>query len=287
MKKIIFFASCLVFSAQICAGQALSSMLLPSDPAASPCSGGAFSAESYMAAASFSGSSCALSFQDWGGGHKSLDAGAVLGLNKLSFGLILRDYTSSSYNLWSSDGYITGQFSPLEMYGQAGLAYRISEHLAAGLSLGYVRSKLAPEVHAGAFFGGASIMYSLKKADFALRLSNFGGALKYSSSASVSPLSTQLSFGVNYRPSEYLYLNTELSVLCNGQMSVSAGFDLLPQEAFHLFARANYGFLGESVMPDYLAAGAGLRLFGLGLDAQAVLNPVFGLLPGLSLSYRF
>lgn len=206
-------------------------------------------------------------------------------------------------NISDSYGNIAGSVKPYEMSADAGFSMVLVDGLSCGLNLRYVRSDLLPgikdilggfdDVKAGSAFGvDVGLAYRKNSFSAGVAATNLGSKLDYG--ASVAQLPADVKAGAAYRLGPEESHSFTLSVqgdflIRTGGFMAGAGAEYSFKDM--IFARAGFHYGdAEKTIPSYASVGAGVRFYGINVDAAyllAVGNSPLGNSLSMSLGWSF
>lgn len=172
------------------------------------------------------------------------------------------------YESFNGYGESEGMFSPSDMQVNFGVGWRFLPYLSAGANVKYVRSSLA-EGHA--YGAGASDLFLMSEvSDFrvALGVSSLGSKVTSASGDKFGlPASVTLGagYGHTFAQKHGVEILAEADWYFSGALSANAGAEYTFNDLVSV--RAGYRYGGKSVIPSYASVGAGVKFFGVHLDA--------------------
>jgi hypothetical protein len=230
------------------------------------------------------------------GDGKALSYGGGASLRLGSFG-VSAGYIGTAYPkipFFSEGGGASGSFAPSEMTVGLGLSYAIGDFLSFGALARYASSALDSKTTLTSFSADVMAMYRHDALTVSAGVASLGP--KVASVANRSyPLPSSVRVGAAYKLGLGDFAVDFLAdgdyYWANGTFGVAAGV----QGGFRDMAFLRVGYRYSSVREDFSAApvpsgfsaGAGVRLFGIGLDLAYILNSGTGGALVAGLSYRF
>lgn len=196
------------------------------------------------------------------------------------------------YDIVEDNGFANGQFTPVEMAVELGVAYKIIEGLSAGVNVRYISSKLAGNNNSGtAVSADVSVSYRLKGLRFALAATNIGTKIDYGYSSYQLPAMAKVGVGYSYaiNPKNTISAHLEGDYLLY-KSSFMAGLGAEYNYNDMISARVGYHYGNEKAIPSFASAGIGVKIIGITLNAAYVLgfsnSPINGSC-FVSLGYEF
>lgn len=201
-------------------------------------------------------------------------------IGNLAVGLNAKYYNHLPYNITSEQGYISGEFQPIELAAEVGVAYKILGGLSVGGNLRYIISNLGPEHKGNSFCGDISATYKLGHLSVAAAGVNIGSKIDYSSSAvKLDPknLPAMGKLGVGY--TLHLPKKQKLNFALEGdyliyQSAFMAGAGVEYDFKDMVSIRGGYHYGDNSAIPSYVSAGVGFKLKGVRIDASYQTNGI-------------
>lgn len=176
------------------------------------------------------------------------------------------------YETINQNGSSTGEYSPAQMILSAGVEYRFSDFLNAGISMKYINESLAPQARYSAvasdiyaigefeLSSNSSIIAGLKLANMGTKVRSMSG-MKYALPSSIKTCAGYTSeFGSKVR----MQVVSELDYYFHGATAAAAGASCIYNDRVAI--RAGYRFGEKTVVPSYASAGLGIELFGAQLN---------------------
>ena len=159
-------------------------------------------------------------------------------------------------------------FSPSDMQVNFGVGWRFLPYLSAGANVKYVRSSLA-EGHAyGAVASDLFLMSEVSDFRVALGVSSLGSKVTSASGDKFGlPASVTLGagYGHTFAQKHGVEILAEADWYFSGALSANAGAEYTFNDLVSV--RAGYRYGGKSIIPSYASVGAGVKFFGVHLDA--------------------
>ena len=186
---------------------------------------------------------------------------------KLSLSLGVTYGANTSYDIIDASGNVAGTFSPSDLQMNAGVAMKVLPFLSVGATLGYANSTLAKGSSYGAFNADVFAMAKFDGIKASAGVKNVGTKVKSASGTSFS-LPMAVAAGVGYTADfgekNRVDVNVDAEYYFDGGIAVAGG-------ASYTFAklatvRAGYRHGGNTVLPSYVSAGAGVSLKGVHVD---------------------
>lgn len=196
-------------------------------------------------------------------------AGAAAGrFGRFSAGLNASYTSGTAYEIVSTGGTVTGDFTPSDMNLTIGGAFGIGTDFSVGLNIKYLSSKLSDKVSTSAFGAGIFAAYSGSSFAASLGVQDLGAAVKGSSGTSYSLPGSVLA-SATYCPVKATDCRLDIDAsglyYFNGGISVAAGTEFSFRDM--LFARAGYRFASDKApLAGFAACGLGVKFFGVSLD---------------------
>ncbi len=192
----------------------------------------------------------------------------------LGIGLAGRYFTHQPYNISSSQGALTGSYTPKEYAVDMGAAYRITEGLSLGVNARFIQSTITESYQDNAFAADIALMYQINNFSFAAAISNLGNKMNFGYDD--YPLPTLCKAGAAYNLCISDIHRVSFSVEGDYFLTVDKGFmgGIGLEYSFKdiAFIRAGY-HLGDAlkVIPSYASVGLGFKFFGISLNAAYLL----------------
>lgn len=176
------------------------------------------------------------------------------------------------YEMFNQNGRSDGFYRPGQMMVAAGAEYRHADFLKAGLKLKYLNESLAPDAEHGAFASDihitGNIAFSSRSSVIVdLGIDNLGSKVRSAAGQSF-PLPTSLPFCAGYYgvfgKGSALEVLAEVNWFLCGSLAAAAGASYIYNDLISV--RCGYHYGGQSVVPSFASAGAGLNIHGIRLD---------------------
>lgn len=193
--------------------------------------------------------------------------GTTILKEKLSLSLGATYGANTSYDIIDASGNVAGTFSPSDLQINAGVAMKVLPFLSVGATLGYANSTLAKGSSYGAFNADVFAMAKFGGLKASAGVKSLGNKVKSASGAAFSlPMAVGVGVGYTAESGEKnrIDVNVDADYYIDGGIAVAGG-------ASYTFAklatvRAGYRHGGNTVLPSYVSAGAGVSLKGVHVD---------------------
>ncbi len=192
----------------------------------------------------------------------------------LGIGLAGRYFTHQPYNISSSQGALTGSYTPKEYAVDMGAAYRITEGLSLGVNARFIQSTIAESYQDNAFAADIALMYQIKNFSLAAAVTNLGNKMNFGYDDYPLPSLIKAGAAYNLRIAEMhrVSFSVEGDYHLTGDKGIMGGIGV--EYAFKniAFVRAGY-HLGDElkVIPSYASVGLGIQFLGISLNAAYLL----------------
>ena len=194
-----------------------------------------------------------------------------------------------AYDITDGGGAVSGRFSPTDMQAGIGLSYRFLKFLSVGANISYATSSLSSDISYGAVAADVFVMARLAGLRVTAGVSDLGSKVTSASGARFAlPTSVALGagYGMTFAQKHGIDLMLDADYFLDGGFAASAGVEYAMNGM--VFARAGYRYGGESPLPSYASAGAGVRLLGIRLDIAYIFgSEVMGNTLAVGLGYSF
>lgn len=295
MRKIITLLS-LLFVLLPASAQSLGFLLLSGDAATAGMAGAGVAMEGTAYAPDINMASAALSqgkmdaaagYTRWSpsyGKNTILSASGYFKVSKkIAIGADWKHFGISSYDITSSEGRVTGSYSPKEFALGLGFSYEIVNGLAAGVHLKFASSSMAEKASGSAFGADISLQYRNGGLCAGLAADNLGTKVKYGENAYSMPL--RIRAGASYTI-------VGVTAAAEAQLVGSAFMAALGAQYNWnntVFVRAGYHLGPETApIPSYLSLGVGFKIAGIHADVcYMTASQTLGNTLGVSLGYAF
>ena len=267
--------------------EALPHVRIVQDPQAAAMGGAGIVSTASMAYASYTNAAAipyseksldvAVAYQNWQPSAASTDfisiAGAYNIRDKVGITVGFSYGANPEYETFNAYGESSGMFSPSDMQANVGIGWRFLPFLSAGVNVKYVRSAVAEGHSFGAVASDIFLMSKLEDFKVALGVSSLGSKVTSASGAKYS-LPTSVSLGAGYGhvfgEKHGLEILADADWYFSNAVSVEAGAAYTFNDLVSV--RAGYHYGGESVIPSYASAGAGVKFFGVRIDAAYIIG---------------
>lgn len=281
MRKSLLILLCAALSFQLF-GQSLPSLLVPTDAgvlgqANTSLAGkaGAFAADVNLSKAVFSPEtlSAGVSYGLWApktANDKVLGVGAFYKLEKLAFGLSVKNFTMQPYTPTSANGSVSqteDPYTPKEFSIGLGAAFLLGDAFSLGVTARLASSALGNDAKGVAVGLDLSASYVKNAFSASLALCNLGPSVKYGENSYAQPMLVKA--GASYEFLQGLRAQAQADVLFSGGFMGGIGAEYGWRDL--LFARAGFHFgSGRQATATYASAGLGVHVVGICLDAAYV-----------------
>ena len=295
MRKIITVLS-LLFVLVPASAQSLGFLLLNGDAAVSGMAGAGIAMEGTAYAPDVNMASAALSegrfdaaagYASWApayGKNSILSASGYFKISRtFAIGADWKHFGIPSYDITSSEGRVTGSFSPKEFALGLGFSYEIVNGLAAGVHVKFVSSSMAEKASGSAFGADITLQYHHGGLRAGLAADNLGSKVKYGSNA--YPMPMRFRAGASYT---IVGVTAALEAqMVDGAFMAALGAQYNLKDMF--FVRAGYHLGADKApIPSYLSLGLGVKFAGIHLDAYYMTaSPTLSNSLGVSVGYAF
>ena len=280
MKRIIFAFVALSLCAPIIRAQSVSFLNVNPDPASAGMAnaGIALAADAYvlennMAAAALEGPKMAASagyarWQPKVAGTQMLSAAGFYQLSsRFAAGLLFKNMSYPAYDVIGNEGRSKGTFTPSEYAIAAGVAYEITDGLAAGLTLRFLSSSLGDAAKASAFGADISVKYQHEGLQAGLSVNNLGTPVNYGGESYAQPGLVRV--GAAYSVAGFT-ASAEADYLFSGALMAGLGVEYTIADIVSLRGGFHYGDAAKAI-PTYASLGLGIQFAGVHLDAAFLL----------------
>lgn len=299
MKKTIpiIISACLI--AGLDAGaQALSSMLVPSDPESAAMGGtsvarcaNAFVLDNNAAAISLSEKTFAIgvSYGHWApetSSYNNIGLGAFVRVgDRVGIGISGKYITDRPMDITTESGAVTGRFTPHDLTGSAAVSVQIVNGVSVALTARIAGSSIGEGLSGTAFCADLSAAWHGKSFRAGAALCNAGSRISYGGDSYALPMSVKA--GAAWKSSFGLEADIEADYLFSGAFMAGAGLEYSIFDIGFVRAGYHYGDRTEG-LASFVSAGVGVRFKGFNLDftfitASPTLNNT--LLCGLGYSF--
>lgn len=228
-----------------------------------------------LSAFSSSESQIGISYMKWAPSiANNMDLGASFKLSE-KFGISLgASYAMQEpYDIINKLGNVSGTFTPTDMLVGAGAFFKLNDILAMGANVKYASSKVTSDRSYSAVAGDVFVTADVSGFAASLGVSSLGTPVQDKKGNSFS-LPTSAAFAVGYKAAlgESVGASAQLTgdYYLSGTMSAGVGAELSFKEM--VAVRCGYYYGGESVIPSYVSAGAGISFSGFSLNATYILG---------------
>lgn len=277
-KKIcIILAACLL-SCPLSEAQALSSLLVFSDPESAAVAGAsvareanAFAVDNNAAAMSLSEKTFAAgaSYSLWAPGSadsQNIGFGAFVRVgNRIGIGLSGKYLMDRPMDITSASGGITGHFTPAELAGNLAVSVQIIDGLSLAVTGKVMNSSISEGLSGTAFGADISVSWQRRSVSAGAALCNAGTRISYGGDSSYS-LPMLVKAGAAWKSGFGLTVNAEADYLFSGAFMAGAGLEYSICDIGFVRAGYHYGDRSEG-LSSFASAGIGIRLAGFSLDA--------------------
>lgn len=200
---------------------------------------------------------------------QDISAGASWNISgKFGVGLGFSYGMCEKYDIMDASGKSAGSFSPSQVQAGLGLAWKFLPFLSLGANVKYLGSTLAEGQSYGAVSSDVFLMTRVAGLKAAVGVSSLGSKVKSASGAGFSlPASATLGLGYGdvFGQRHGLEVLVDADCYFSGAFSAAAGASYTYNGMVSV--RAGYRYGGDSVIPSFASVGAGVKLFGVHLDA--------------------
>lgn len=172
------------------------------------------------------------------------------------------------YEIMNASGQAAGSFSPSEIQANVGLAWKFLPFISVGANVKYLGNTLAEGQSFSAVSSDIFLMSEFSSFRAALGVSSLGSKVKSASGARFSlPASATLGLGYGdvFGQRHGVEVLVDADCYFSGAFSAAAGASYMYNGMVSV--RAGYRYGGDSVIPSFASVGAGVKLFGVHLDA--------------------
>ena len=175
------------------------------------------------------------------------------------------------YETVNQSGIATGTFSPGQLMVCGGLGFGLTDYLDAGINFRYLNETLAPQttysaVASDIYARGDFCVSMLSVMSVGLKITNIGTKVTSASGdkfALPSAIKANAAYSVAFDKGNIKVL-AESDYYFHGCIAAGVGAAYTYNDL--LSVRAGYHYGGQSVVPSFASAGAGVRLHGVRLD---------------------
>ena len=172
------------------------------------------------------------------------------------------------YEIMNTSGQAAGSFSPSEIQANIGLAWRFLPFISVGADVKYLGNTLAEGQSYSAVSSDIFLMSEFSSFMAAIGVSSLGSKVRSASGESFSlPASATLGLGYGdvFGQRHGVEVLVDADCYFSGAFSAAAGASYTYNDMVSV--RAGYRYGGDSVIPSFASVGAGVKLFGVRLDA--------------------
>lgn len=276
-KKISAILSAFILAVLPAGAQALSSLLIPSDPESAAVAGtsagraaGAFAVDNNAAAISLSDTRAAVGavYSLWApetARNNIFGAGGFVRLgDRIGIGISGRYNNDRPVDISSASGSITGSFRPSEFSVSAAVSVRIVEGLSAAFTGKVFQSSIMEGVSGTAFGADISLAWKHGPWQAGAVLCNVGTDIKYGENS--YPLPMLVKAGASWTAGFGLSASLEADYLFSGAFMAGLGLEYTLLDIVSIRAGYHYGDDSKG-LASFASAGLGIRLAGLSLSA--------------------
>ncbi len=199
----------------------------------------------------------------------NVSAGAAWNLKgKLGFAAGFSYGICQEYEIMNASGQAAGSFSPSEIQANIGLAWRFLPFISVGADVKYLGNTLAEGQSYSAVSSDIFLMSEFSSFRAAIGVSSLGSKVRSASGESFSlPASATLGLGYGdvFGQRHGVEVLVDADCYFSGAFSAAAGASYTYNDMVSV--RAGYRYGGDSVIPSFASVGAGVKLFGVRLDA--------------------
>ena len=199
----------------------------------------------------------------------NVSAGAAWNLKgKLGFAAGFSYGICQEYEIMNASGQAAGSFSPSEIQANIGLAWRFLPFISVGADVKYLGNTLAEGQSYSAVSSDIFLMSEFSSFRAAIGVSSLGSKVRSASGESFSlPASATLGLGYGdvFGQRHGVEVLVDADCYFSGAFSAAAGASYTYNGMVSV--RAGYRYGGDSVIPSFASVGAGVKLFGVRLDA--------------------
>lgn len=277
MKKTIpIIISALFFAGLDAGAQALSSMLVPSDPESAAMGGvsvasraNAFALDNNASAISLSEKTFAVgvSYGYWApetSSNHNMGLGAFVRVSdRVGIGISGKYIMDRPMDITTESGAVTGRFTPHDLIGSAAVSVRVACGVAVGLTAKIANSSIGEGLSGTAFGADLSVAWHGKSFRAGAALCNAGSRISYGGDSYAIPMSVKA--GAAWESSFGLEADIEADYLFSGAFMAGAGLEYSIFDIGFVRAGYHYGDRTEG-LASFVSAGVGVRFAGLSLD---------------------
>ena len=199
----------------------------------------------------------------------NVSAGAAWNLKgKLGFAAGFSYGICQEYEIMNASGQAAGSFSPSEIQANIGLAWRFLPFISVGADVKYLGNTLAEGQSYSTVSSDIFLMSEFSSFRAAIGVSSLGSKVRSASGESFSlPASATLGLGYGdvFGQRHGVEVLVDADCYFSGAFSAAAGASYTYNDMVSV--RAGYRYGGDSVIPSFASVGAGVKLFGVRLDA--------------------
>ena len=200
---------------------------------------------------------------------QDISAGASWNIaGKFGVGLGFSYGMCEKYDIMDAAGKAAGSFSPSQVQAGLGLAWKFLPFLSFGANVKFLGNTLAEGQSYEAVSSDVFLMTRVAGLKAAVGVSSLGSKVKSASGARFSlPASATLGLGYGdvFGQRHGLEVLVDADCYFSGAFSAAAGASYTYNGMVSV--RAGYRYGGDSVIPSFASVGAGVKLFGVHLDA--------------------
>ncbi len=288
MKRILLVLFTVLGGSMIYAGEddSKTSIMMFSEVPASPSvlsAGGIASLETSSAWSSFNNISAvtfspkafsaAVSWQRWSPASEiassHINAGVSYNHNG-RWGLTagFKHVSEAEYTEYDAYGRKNGTYTPSDLEAVAGVSYKLTNYLSAGVGIKYMKSSLASDYSLSATAFDAMLEAVLGDFQVIAGISSVGGAVDGWDLPTKILVSGSYSHSMSQK--HKLRLGTQVNYYLSGGAAASLGTAYCYNDLLSLRLGYNQSFNG--ILPSFASLGAGICLYGFHLDASFVLT---------------
>lgn len=182
--------------------------------------------------------------------------------DRLSVAMQYKGLKYPEYSVVSPDGRVKGSFSPNEMTAGLGVAYGITDCLAAGVNLRMVSSALASDAKGSAFSADIAMKYDNDGVQAGFSICNLGTKINYGDVSYSLPASAKL--GAAYSINTFT-LSAQADYFLKKGLGAGIGAEYVLLDIVSLRAGYHYGKT-TGVLTSFASAGIGVVAYGVRLD---------------------